>query len=42
VKQEDGSVLHMTNASQEVGCAPPILVVLEDEVVIFAHITDDL
>jgi len=41
VKQEDGSVLRMKNALQEVGYPPPILVVLEDGVVIFVHITGD-
>ena len=41
MKQEDSSVLHMTNALQEVGYAPPVLVVLEDGVVIFVHITED-
>jgi len=41
MKQEGGSVLCMTNALQEVGYPLPILVVLEDGIVIFVHITGD-
>jgi hypothetical protein len=39
-KQEGRSVLHVTNASK-VGYPQPILVILEDRVVIFLNITED-
>jgi hypothetical protein len=39
-KQEGGSVLHMTNALR-CRVPPPILIILEDGVVIFLHIIED-